>query len=47
VNQSGSEGTAALRITTGTGGNITQTNNPAWARFRKRSGDWLVLERSN
>lgn len=46
VHNSGAEGTSALRINTGTGGNITQTNQPAWATFRKRSTDWLLLEHS-
>lgn len=46
VNNSGSEGTTANRIKTGTGGNIVQTNQPAWARFRKRSTDWLLLDYS-
>lgn len=40
VNESGSafstDATAANRIKTGTGGDITQTNQPAWARFRYR-----------
>jgi hypothetical protein len=47
LNQDLGEATAALRITTGTGGNVTQTNNPAWFDLLKRSGDYLLLERSN
>lgn len=44
VNKSGSifstAGTAANRINTGTGGDITLTNQPAWARFRHNGTEW-------
>ena len=47
VNNSGAEGTTTRRITTGTGASLTLTNNPVWAKFRKRSAGYLLLEHSN
>jgi PAS domain-containing protein len=45
INHTGSsfstDGTAANRIRTGTGGDITQTNQPAWAKFRYHGADAL------
>jgi hypothetical protein len=42
------DGTAANRIVTGTGGDITQTNQPAWlkVRYRGTSSRWEVLDYS-
>jgi hypothetical protein len=46
-NESGTEGTATRRITTGTGGNLTLTNQPAWAEFEYTGSRWEVVYRSN
>lgn len=42
------DGTAANRIVTGTGGDITQTNQPAWVkiRYRATSSRWEILDHS-
>lgn len=46
-NESGSEGTAARKILTSTGGNITLTNAPASIRILYYSSRWHVIEKSN
>jgi hypothetical protein len=38
------DATAANRIKTGTGGDITLTNQPSWARFRYRSSRWELKQ---
>jgi hypothetical protein len=42
-NESGTEGTAGRRITTGTGGNLTLTNQPTWAEFEYTGSRWEVV----
>lgn len=47
IHNSGAEGATARRLHSPTGGDIIQTNQPATATFRKRSGDWLIVRWSN
>jgi hypothetical protein len=45
ANESGTEGTATLRITTGTGGDVTSTNNPAYlnAIYNGTTARWELI----
>jgi hypothetical protein len=46
IHNSGSVSDTTLRLNTGTGGDIVQTNQPAWAKFRRRATDYLLMEYS-
>jgi hypothetical protein len=48
-NNDGLEATAENRITTGTGGELVLTNNPAWLKviYDGTSSRWQVIDRSN
>ncbi len=47
LNESGVDTTSANRIITGTGGSITMTNQPAWAKVIYRSSRWYLLDHSD